>query len=459
VTAVTFKSQMRKAAPWAAFALCLTVGVASLPGAALAQAVPQDNAALDEAYNKAFQDLFGDPGNLDKSFRFAELAVQKGNYEAAITSLERMLLVNPDLPRVRLELGVLYFRIGSYQISRTYLQRVKESPNVPPEVLARVETFLEEIDKRLTRSVFSGSIFTGGRYTTNANAGPTSTSVLAAGNAANLGDQFTRQSDYNLFGTVTVDHKYDLQTQRQEFVESSGTFYASEQKDEKQLDIMLGEVSTGIRFPILMDSLEGATMKPYIVGSSIFLQDGRYLTSYGLGMNVTLPWHKRLSTNGTLEFREESFRNDSNRPTASQQSGEETSLRLTTSYLLNERTQLLGQLGVLNQNARTKFNAYGEKMIGGGVARVVPLDGIWEKPVTVALTGQRVISDYRGPNAAVDPNNTRFDKEWRLTLIGSLPLGEDWTAIANVQRNIVDSNQPNFEYNATSVSVGLQYQF
>lgn len=450
---------MRRIAPWALLVLSLTVGLASIPGAALAQDVPQDSAALEEAYNKAFQDLFGDPGNLDKSFRFAELAVQKGNYEAAITSLERMLLVNPDLPRVRLELGVLYFRIGSYQISRTYLQRVKESPNVPPEVQARVQTFLEEIDKRLTRSVFSGTIFAGGRYTTNANAGPTSTSVLAGGVPANLGDQFTRQSDYNLFGTVTVDHKYDLQTQRQEFVESSGTVYASEQKDEKQLDIMLGEINTGVRFPILMDALEGATMKPYLVGSSIFLQDGRYLTTHGLGINVTLPWHKRLSTNGTVELREEKFRNDSNRPTASQQSGEEASLRLTTSYLLDERTQLLGQLGVLNQDAQTRFNAYGEKMIGGGVARIIPLDGIWEKPVTVALTGQRVISDYRGPNTAVDPNNTRFDKEWRLSMIGSLPLGEDWTAIANVQRNIVDSNQPNFQYNATSVSVGLQYQF
>lgn len=437
----------------------LAAPTVALPLPAAAQAALQDAAALNEAYNKAFQDLFGDPGNLDKSFRFAELAVLKGNYEAAITALERMLLVDPDLPRVRLELGVLYFRIGSYQISRTYLQRVKESPDVPPEVLGRVQAFLDEIDKRLTRSVLSGTVFAGVRHTTNANAGPTSTAVLANGVSSNLGTQFTRQNDTNVFGTVTLDHNYDLQTQRQEILESSGTLYASEQRQEKQLDIILGEVSTGIRFPIVTDALDGATMKPYLVGSSIYLQDGRYLSSYGLGMNVILPWHKRLSTNGTLEFREETFRNDSNRTTASQQSGEQTSLSLTTSYLLDERTQLLGQFGLLNQSAAAKFNAYGETMIGGGVARIIPLDGIWEKPVTVALTGQRVISDYRSPNATVDADNTRFDKEWRATLLGSLPLNENWTAIANVQRTIVNSNQPNFEYNATSVSVGLSYQF
>ena len=437
----------------------LAVGLASVPGAAVAQAIPNDSAELNEAYDKAFQDLFSDPGNLDKSFSFAELAIQKGNYEAAITSLERMLLVNPDLPRVRLELGVLYFRLGSYQISRTYLERLLESKDVPPEVQARVRVFLAEIEKQQTRSVFSGSVFTGGRYTTNANSGPTSASVLANGFRADLGQEFTRRSDYNLFGTVTIDHQYDLQTQQLHVVESSGTFYASEQKDEKQFDIMLGEVSTGVRFSILTDSLEGATMKPYIVGSSIWLQDGRYLTSYGLGINFTLPWHKRLSTNATVEFREESFRNDSTRTTASQSSGEETSLRLVTTYLLNERTQLQVGASALNQSANAKFNAYGEKIFGGGVARVIPLDGIWEKPITVSLTGQRVISNYFGPNESVDPDNTRFDKEWRLILMGNLPLGRDLTAITNVQRTSTNSNQPNFHNNSTSISVGLAYKF
>ncbi len=77
-----------------------------------------DRAALEAQYEKAFDEVFRDPGNLDKSFRFAELAIKIGNYEAAISALERMLLVNPNLPRVRLELWVLYFRLGSYPISQ-----------------------------------------------------------------------------------------------------------------------------------------------------------------------------------------------------------------------------------------------------------------------------------------------------------------------------------------------------
>ena len=62
---------------------------------------------LQEEYDRAFRAMLADPGNLDKTFAFARLAIAKKDYEGAIGALERMLLINPNLPRVRLELGVL----------------------------------------------------------------------------------------------------------------------------------------------------------------------------------------------------------------------------------------------------------------------------------------------------------------------------------------------------------------
>ena len=115
-------------------------------------------------YDELFQRLFRDPGDLDLTFRFAEVAVQIGNYEAAISVLERMLLYNPNLPRVRLELGVLYFRLGSYALARAYLTRAIEGADVPDDVRQRVEVFLAEIEKRLSPSQFSGSVYGGYRY-------------------------------------------------------------------------------------------------------------------------------------------------------------------------------------------------------------------------------------------------------------------------------------------------------
>ena len=119
--------------------------IAVAPSIGWSQSTGTANEALEQQYEEAFQVLFQDPGNLEKTFKFAELAVEIGNFETAISSLERMLLVNPDLPRVRLELGVLYFRLGSYQIAKTYLNRALEGPSVPDSVRERVEVFLAEM--------------------------------------------------------------------------------------------------------------------------------------------------------------------------------------------------------------------------------------------------------------------------------------------------------------------------
>ena len=168
---------------------------------------------LRAEYDALFQQLFQDPGNLDLTFRFAEVAVQVGNFEAAISALERMLLYNSNLPRVRLELGVgvLYYRLGSYALARAHLTRAIEGPDVPDVVRERVEVLLAEIEKRLSPSQLSGSIYGGWRYQPNANSGPGSTAVRAAGFDAALDGNFTSKADNNAFLSGTVRHIYDGQ--------------------------------------------------------------------------------------------------------------------------------------------------------------------------------------------------------------------------------------------------------
>ena len=57
-----------------------------------------DQAELERVYDDLFQQMLLDPNNLDLMFRYAAVATRLENYEAAISALERMLLVNPDLP-------------------------------------------------------------------------------------------------------------------------------------------------------------------------------------------------------------------------------------------------------------------------------------------------------------------------------------------------------------------------
>src|SRR6188508_2215009 len=129
-------------------AVCGGLGLAPLAApSAHAQATPAADSKADLArqYDEAFQETLRKPADLDVLFRFAMLASQTGDLEGAISALERMLLINPDLPRVRLELGVLYYRLKSYEVARTYLEGVQKSANVPTEVRARADQFLAQI--------------------------------------------------------------------------------------------------------------------------------------------------------------------------------------------------------------------------------------------------------------------------------------------------------------------------
>jgi cytochrome c-type biogenesis protein CcmH/NrfG len=52
------------------------------------------------------QQMLQDPSNLDVAFEYASLSSQVGDYEAAISTLERMLIFAPNTPRLQLELGI-----------------------------------------------------------------------------------------------------------------------------------------------------------------------------------------------------------------------------------------------------------------------------------------------------------------------------------------------------------------
>ena len=90
---------------------------------------------------RIFAELIEDPTNLDFLFKYANLSILLGDLEAAISVFEQMLIYEPDLPRIRLELGVLYFRLNAYPSAKLYLNSVKKY-DAPEEVLKRLILFL-----------------------------------------------------------------------------------------------------------------------------------------------------------------------------------------------------------------------------------------------------------------------------------------------------------------------------
>ena len=444
----------------------LVVGIIVVaPSVGWSQSTGTVNEALEQQYEEAFQVLFQDPGNLEKTFKFAVLAVEIGNFESAISSLERMLLVNPDLPRVRLELGVLYFRLGSYQIAKAYLNRALEGPSVPDSVRERVEVFLAEIEKRLSQHAWSDSFYTGLRLQMNANAGPATPAVRANGADATLSDQFLKKRDENIFASGSLKHTYDFQTQNGAILESGFTGYASQQRREKTLDLTLISIETGPRFATSPGLLTDSTYRPYATFTVVGLEQARYLTTYGLGLSGTKTINSKLAASANLERKKKKYRTSNSRPTADLQNGSATSLELGLRYARtkNDRVSLTGQY--TSTDALEEFHKNEEMLATLGYTKQhmspewIPYPIVKQRPWTTTVSGSRVVATYGGPNPAVEPGATRRDAEWRLNLITTIPITKDWSFIANAQRIIVSSNITNFEYINEIFSVGAAWRF
>jgi tetratricopeptide (TPR) repeat protein len=130
-----------------------------------------ETSRLEAQKEALFQQMLRNPGDLDTTFAYADVSARLGDYEAAVSALERMLLFNPKLPRVQLELGALYFRMGSYDLARDYFAKAAAA-NPPPEVRARIDEYMAQIEKATSRHHLSGYVFLGGQYQSDANVAP-----------------------------------------------------------------------------------------------------------------------------------------------------------------------------------------------------------------------------------------------------------------------------------------------
>tara|TARA_B100001939_G_scaffold114753_1_gene99230 strand:+ start:11463 stop:12827 length:1365 start_codon:yes stop_codon:yes gene_type:complete len=124
----------------------------------------------EQKKEEVFKQLFNDPTNLKLLFEYANLSILLGDLEGAIGVFEQMLIYDPKLPRIRLELGVLYFRLGAYALSENYLKSVGEY-DPPASVMDKVEKFLIAIEDAKNPVSWQQNISLGSQYTTNGNSG------------------------------------------------------------------------------------------------------------------------------------------------------------------------------------------------------------------------------------------------------------------------------------------------
>ncbi len=119
---------------------------APAPPSVISETQQVEDIPSEEELDALFQKIKEDPNNLELNFEYAKMAEKAGKIDAAIASYERMLIVNPDLPRVKLDLGLVYMRMGNMTEARRLFSEVLES-NPPPQVKENIELVLAKVDE------------------------------------------------------------------------------------------------------------------------------------------------------------------------------------------------------------------------------------------------------------------------------------------------------------------------
>ncbi len=437
------------------------LGLAATPAAWAQAAAPADKGDLERQYDAAFQEMLRQPANLDVLFRFATLASQTGDLEGAISALERMLLINGNLPRVRLELGVLYYRLASYEVARTYLEAALKSPNLPPDVRAKAEQFMAQIEKRQERSHLSGEVFVGFRYQSNANLGPASSNVRLFGQAANLNQAAIGASDWGAVSTLQLRHSYDLGLQDRAALETVFTAYANRQFQLSAANVSLLDLTSGPRFQVFNGIFEDVSLKPFGTFGAIWVNDTPYYTSYGSGVEVNALLADGLRNVSTFLWRKHNNTDTGYLPTNSQFSGTEYTASTILQYQLTPIVTVFASASAQRyETEQTPSQNYRLLGVGGGMsfrfADPVLRTGL---PWSISLTVGEQWWHYDAPDSIVDPTIYRDQIDFIGNITLAIPFDERTTFSLSGGRFVRSATLPNYAFDNNSLMFGVSWRF
>ena len=197
---------------------------------------PKELSIAIQQKEEVFKQLFKDPTNLSLLFKYANLSIMVGDLEGAIGVFEQMLIYDSELPRIRLELGVLYFRLGAFALANNYLKSVKEY-NPPSEVEARVDQFLEAIVSAEEPFQWQQTLSIGFKRTTNGNSGINADFIEIGDFLLDVDPESRRQSDRSFLYNYSLSIDQDLNHPRGDNIQYFFSYGADRLDTFKQFDV------------------------------------------------------------------------------------------------------------------------------------------------------------------------------------------------------------------------------
>ena len=437
---------------------CMLLGPVSLANA--------QELTVNKQYDAAFLEMYEDVGNLDKTFRFAELAIAVGDLEGAVAALERMLIIEPDLPQVRMQLGTLYFQLASYAMALTYLNAVVAHDEVPDDVKQSAQDLITQIDALTSPHRFNGTVVAGVRYQSNANGGPMTQNIRLFGGSAVLDEEYTHQSDWDVSLAGQFNYVYDFETEPSMTLETGVSAYSSWQDTQSQVDTTLFELQVGPRVIFTPKPGTALDLRPYAVVNDMALGGKDSFEGIGAGLDLAFRTSMSSSWNAGTRYVDRDY----NQIEEAGLKGPRTRIFGGRTFGISDMTIGTINLSAFNEDTDEKSSAYWEygvqAVIQHNLANLSPEPRLFGRPLTFTPTPWTVSfnigfydKSYDEANPGVDASVVRQDESLRTSASLVIPLTSRLNLLTTAGYTDVDSNLPNYANENWFSSISVLGQF
>lgn len=420
---------------------------------AAAQTPAGESPELRARQELLFDQMLQDPDNLNLMFEHALASIELQDYEAAISTLERMLIFNPQLARAKVELGAAYFRLGAYENARYYFLDVLENHEPPAEVTRRVNGFLDEIGRRTRNSGVSVIATFGATYSSNANLGPPDADVLLGGQPAVLNDAFVESDDFGIRATARARHFVDLNQPDGDVWITDLSLFSLHYFDETQGDLDSFTIQTGPRLS-LDERTYGPKLRPILFGDFVTSSNELLYVTGGVGAEYSdsLTEQLNLFAGATVGWREYVDRPDFSGPTA----------RATVGLAYTPEPAVTVSGAVYAETDRADLDANANVEFGARIGGTYRYDSGFEFTERLWAVSAFATAAYRRfdeANPVFDATNLREDIDLRVGASHVFHLTGGWFVQADADYLVRDSDIPNFEIDNIGVALSVGRAF
>jgi tetratricopeptide (TPR) repeat protein len=433
---------------------------AALLGAVVLTASVPALAQSGAASDAAFQALLKDPGNLDKNVTYAKALIDEGDIEGAIAVLERLVLLYPDKAELHVTLGQLYQRVGSDAAAAQSYAAALAAPNASPKVKAQAEALRSQALAKTASSQFSGSLFAGMQYQTNANAGPSDHRISSDGNLVGRPNADDPDNDVSGVMGFSLYHTYDFGRQDAMALESQLSGYGQLYADRTELDTGRVAGRVGLGFDPFPGDGGFFRLQPR-ANFEAATTDGEWLEGGGgPGLGAKFVFNDTLALDLDYDAIYRNYDHVRSLGATEDYTGWEQNGVATLTWLARPGTTVIGSLGGRFSDTTKDHLDYAGLEASLGVYQTYnsPFDFL-PRDWLVGLAGTYEARWYDSPDDSIDPGRSRQDDIYQVDLVNTIPITESWSWNQQFQYLNDDSNLSNYRYDNFTVATSARWRF